>query len=130
MTGHFTLRDMRTQLESLGQMGPMSKILSFFPTMGGPKIDQKSLEETQARLRRFRAIMDSMTGEELDNPQILKAERVHRVARGSGQKPTEVRALLKQYETTKKAAHGIASNRRLRRQMEKQFGLTGETPAE
>ncbi len=129
MSGHFTLRDMRTQLDSLGQMGPVSKILSMFPSFVGPKVDPKTLDETQARLRRFRAIMDSMTPEELDNPQILKAERIHRVARGSGQKATEVRALLKQYETTKKAAHGLASNRRLRRQMEKQFGL-GEAPAE
>ncbi len=128
MSGHFTLRDMRAQLDSLGQMGPVSKILSMFPSFGGAKVDPKSLEETQGRLRRYRAIMDSMTAEELDNPQILKADRIHRIARGSGQRPTEVRALLKQYETTKKAAHGLASNRRLRRQMEKQFGLTGETP--
>jgi signal recognition particle subunit SRP54 len=63
-----------------------------------------------------------MTGEELDNPHLLKADRIQRIARGSGQKPTEVRALLKQYETTKKAAHGLVSNRRLRRQLEKQFG--------
>jgi signal recognition particle subunit SRP54 len=110
-------------------MGPVSKILSMFPTLSGPKMDPKSLDETQARLRRFRSILDSMTAEELDNPQILKADRIHRVARGSGQRPTEVRALLKQYETTKKAAHGLASNRRLRRQMEKQFGM-GEAPAE
>jgi signal recognition particle subunit SRP54 len=128
MSGHFTLRDMRTQLESLGQMGPVSKILSMFPNFGGPKVDPKTLDETQSRLRRYRAIMDSMTAEELDNPQILKAERIHRIARGSGQRPTEVRALLKQYETTKKAAHGLVSNRRLRRQMEKQFGM-GEAPA-
>ena len=129
MTGHFTLRDMRTQLDSLGQMGPVSKILSLFPTIGGPKIDAKALDDTQTRLRRYRSILDSMTAEELDNPQILKADRIHRIARGSGQRPTEVRALLKQYETTKKAAHGLVSNRRLRRQMEKQFGL-GEAPAD
>jgi len=129
MSGRFTLRDMRTQLDSLGQMGPVSKLVSMIPGIGAGKVDAKQLEDTQARLRRFRAIMDSMTGEELDNPHLLKAERIHRVARGSGQPTTEVRSLLKQYETTKKAAHGLASNRRLRRQMEKQFGLTG-TPSD
>ena len=122
MAGRFTLRDMRSQLDSIGQMGPVSKLVSMFPTLGGGKLDEKTLDATQVRLRRFRTILDSMTGEELDNPHLLKADRIQRIARGSGQKPTEVRALLKQYETTKKAAHGLVSNRRLRRQLEKQFG--------
>ncbi len=122
MTGRFTLRDMRTQLESLGQMGPFSKIVSMFPSFGPTKIDDQKLDESQRRLLRFRAILDSMTPEELEDAQLIKAERVHRIARGSGQRPQEVRALLKQYELTRKAAHGLVSNRRLRRQLEKQFG--------
>ena len=129
MSGHFTLRDLRTQLDSLGQLGPVSKLMSMIPGLGA-KVDEKELDATQVRLRRFRTILDSMTPEELDNPQILKAERIQRIARGSGQKSTEVRALLKQYETTKKAAHGLVSNRRLRRQLEKQFGPPTEAPAD
>jgi len=93
------------------------------------KVDDQELEQTQKRLRAFRVILDSMTAEELDDPQVIKADRVHRIARGSGHKPQEVRALLKHYETTRKAAHGLVSNRRLRRQLEKQFGA-GEAPPE
>jgi signal recognition particle subunit SRP54 len=126
MSGRFSLRDMRTQLDSLGQMGPVSKLVSMIPGVGMGKVDDSQLDATQARLKRFRTILDSMTGEELDNPQVIKSDRIHRIARGSGQKPTEVRGLLKQYETTRKAAHGLVSNRRLRRQLEKQFG--SETP--
>ncbi len=122
MTGHFTLRDMRTQLDSIGQMGPFSKLLSLFPTMSGSKIDSAAVDATQTRLRRFRTILDSMTPEELDDPQVIKTDRIHRIARGSGQRPQEVRALLKQFETTRRAAHGLASNRRLRRQLERQLG--------
>jgi signal recognition particle subunit SRP54 len=127
MTGRFSLRDMRTQLESLGQMGPFSKIVSMFPSFGGAKLDDQKLDESQKRLLKFRAILDSMTPEELDDASLIKAERIHRIARGSGQKSQEVRALLKQYELTRKAAHGLVSNRRLRRQLEKQFagGLPG-----
>jgi signal recognition particle subunit SRP54 len=128
--GRFTLRDMRTQLESLGQMGPVSKLVSMLPSFGGNKLDDQKLDETQQRLRRFRAILDSMTPSELDDAQIIKADRIHRIARGSGQRPPEVRALLKQYETTRKAAHGLVSNRRLRRQLEKQFGAGAPTGAE
>lgn len=122
MSGRFTLRDMRTQLDSIGQMGPFSKLMSLFPALGASKIDPSAMDATQARLKRFRTILDSMTPDELDNPQVIKTDRVHRIARGSGQKPQEVRALLKQFETTRKAAHGLASNRRLRRQLERQLG--------
>ena len=129
MSGRFTLRDMRTQLDSLGQMGPFSRILSALPMLGAGKVDDATLDATQKRLKRFRTILDSMTAEELDQPHVIKAERIHRIARGSGARPQEVRALLKQYETTRKAAHGLVSNRRLRRQLEKQFGAGG-APAE
>ena len=127
MSGRFTLRDMRTQLESLGQMGPFSKLLSLMPAFGPAKLDERQLDESQRRLRRYRAILDSMNAAELNDAQIIKAERVHRIARGSGQRPQEVRGLLKQFEATRKAAHGLVSNRRLRRQLERQFG--GEGPA-
>ncbi|HTT14368.1 MAG TPA: signal recognition particle protein Srp54 [Thermoplasmata archaeon] len=128
MGGRFTLRDMRTQLESLGQMGPFSKLMSMMPGLGAAKIDEAKLDDTQKRLRRFRTILDSMTPQELDDASLLKADRIHRIARGSGQRPQEVRALLKHFESTRKAAHGLASNRRLRRQLEKQLGT--EAPAE
>lgn len=129
MSGRFTLRDMRAQLASLGEMGPFSKLMSMVPGLGAAKVDEKQIDATQVRLQRFRTILDSMTGEELDDPQLIKADRIHRIARGSGRKTQEVRALLKQFETTRKAAHGLASNRRLRRQIEKQFGA-GDAPPE
>jgi signal recognition particle subunit SRP54 len=122
MSGRFTLRDMRAQLASLGEMGPFSKLMSMIPGLGAAKLDDQQMDATQAKLKRFRTILDSMTAGELDDPTVIKADRVHRIARGSGTKTQEVRALLKHYEATRKAAHGLASNRRLRRQLEKQFG--------
>jgi|HubBroStandDraft_1064217.scaffolds.fasta_scaffold01293_10 signal recognition particle subunit SRP54 len=128
MGGRFSLRDMRAQLASLGEMGSFSKLMSMVPGLGAAKVDEKQLDATQLRLQRFRTILDSMTAEELDDPQLIKSDRIHRIARGSGQKSTEVRALLKHYETTRKAAHGLASNRRLRRQIEKQLGSAEPHP--
>ncbi|NNN17396.1 MAG: hypothetical protein HKL79_03435 [Thermoplasmata archaeon] len=128
ISGRFTLRDLRTQLDSLGQMGSLSKLMSFFPGLGPAKIDDSKLNETQVQLRKFRTMLDSMTSAELDDANIIKSERAHRIARGSGHKPPEVRALLRYYETTKKAAHGITSNRRLRRQIERQMSQGGTPP--
>jgi signal recognition particle subunit SRP54 len=128
MSGRFTLRDMRSQLASLGEMGPFSKLMSMMPGLGAAKIDEQQMDATQVRLKRFRTILDSMTASELDDPAVIKADRVHRIARGSGNRTQEVRALLKHYEATRKAAHGLASNRRLRRQLEKQFAGTEALP--
>jgi signal recognition particle subunit SRP54 len=125
MAGKFSLRDMRAQLDSLGQMGPFSKLMSLLPSFGGAKLSDNQLEDTQKRLRRFRSILDSVNAAELDDYHIIKGDRIHRIARGSGQKVPEVRALLKYVETTRKAAHGIASNRKLRRQLERQFSGGG-----
>jgi signal recognition particle subunit SRP54 len=126
MSGRFSLKDMRAQLDSIGQMGTVSKIFSFLPGMGAAKIDEQRLKDTQVRLKRFRAILDSINPDELEDPHLLKGDRIYRVARGSGQKPQEVRALIKYWEATRRAAHGIASNRKLRRQLERQLAAGGE----
>ena len=126
MSGKFTLKDFYVQIESLGKMGPFSKLLSFLPGFATSKVNEKEVEATQDRLRKFEHIMDSMTKEEMLNPNLLKGDRVQRIAHGSGQHPQDVRALLKYYDQTKRAAHGIASNRKLRRHMERQFAQGGE----
>ncbi len=125
MTGRFTLRDMRAQLSSLGEMGTFSKLFSFLPGLGGAKVSDQQLDATQIRMRRYRAILDSMNSTELEDAHIIKADRIRRIARGSGSRPQDVRALLKHFDQTRKAAHGIASNRRFRRQLERQMAQGG-----
>ena len=46
--------------------------------------------------------MDSMTKEELENPDILNANRIDRISVGSGLEIKEIRALIKQYRQSKK----------------------------
>ncbi|MHB1435517.1 MAG: signal recognition particle receptor subunit alpha [Thermoplasmata archaeon] len=125
MTGRFTLRDMRTQLSSLGEMGTFSKLFSFLPGLGTAKVTDQQLDATQIRMRRYRAVLDSMNSAELEDAHLIKGDRIRRIARGSGARPQEVRALLKHFDQTRKAAHGIASNRRFRRQLERQMTQGG-----
>ncbi|MHB1932334.1 MAG: signal recognition particle protein Srp19, partial [Thermoplasmata archaeon] len=125
MTGRFSLRDMRTQLSSLGEMGTFSKLFSFLPGLGAAKVTDQQLDETQVRMRRYRAVLDSMNSAELDDAHLIKADRIRRIARGSGARPQDVRALLKHFDQTRKAAHGIVSNRRFRRQLERQMTQGG-----
>jgi signal recognition particle subunit SRP54 len=104
----------------LTNMGPLKKLMSMFP--GAPaKMSDEELETTQEKLRKFKIIMASMTREELEDPKIVKSSRVKRIARGSGMKTQDVRALLNHYNTTKKQMRGLMGNRKLRKQLEKQM---------
>lgn len=120
MSGKFTLRDMYDQMEMLQGMGPFKKLASMLPGLAD-KLSDEDVEMTQERLGRFRVIMDSMTEEELVNPKMIKSSRVTRVARGSGTTTKQVRELLKQYDASVKAMKGFMGNRKMRRQLMKQF---------
>ena len=121
MSGRFTLRDMYDQMEAMSKMGPLSKIFDMLPAGLTGRMSQGDIENTQERLKQFRVIMESMTDEELDKPQIIKSSRVKRIAKGAGVEPKDVKGLLKQYNQSRKAIKGMTSNRKMRRALMKQF---------
>jgi signal recognition particle subunit SRP54 len=121
MSGRFTLRDMYDQMEAMSKMGPLSKIFDMLPAGMTGRMSQGDIENTQERLKQFRVIMESMTDEELDNPQVIKSSRVKRIAKGAGVEPRDVKGLLKQYNQSRKAIKGMTSNRKMRRTLMKQF---------
>ena len=124
MSGKFTLKDMYDQMEMLQGMGPLKKLASMLPGLGD-RLGEMDMEATQERLARFRVIMDSMTDNELEDPKVLKSSRVMRIARGSGTSTRDVRELLKQYNMSRKAVKGFMGNRKMRRQLMKQFKDSG-----
>lgn len=121
MSGRFSLKDMYSQMEAVSKMGPLQKVMNMIPGMSKME-DKIDYEESQAKLRRFRVIMDSMTDEEMEDPKIIKASRVQRIAAGAGVDPHQVRELLKQYNQSKKTIKGVMGNRKMRKQMMKQVG--------
>jgi len=120
MSGKFTLRDMYEQMEAVNKMGPLKKVMGMIPGFSNLE-DKVDLDQSQEKLRRFRYIMDSMTDEELEDPKLIKAARVMRIARGSGVPAAEVRELLKQYNQSKKMMKGMMGNRKMRKQLMKQM---------
>ena len=123
MSGKFTLNDMYNQLKAMNKMGPLQKVMSLIPGMSRFE-DKMDFEATQAKLAKYRYIMDSMTEAEKEDPAILKASRVQRIAVGSGTSVHEVRELIKQYNSSKKAIKGVMGNRKMRKQMMRQMGMT------
>jgi len=124
MSGKFTLNDMYHQMLAINKMGPLQKVMSLIPGMSKME-DKINYEETQARLLKYRYIMDSMTMEEKDDPSVIKSSRVQRIAKGSGTSIQDVRELLKQYNQSKKTVKTFMGNRKMRKQMMKQMGGTG-----
>jgi len=124
LAGKFTLHEMYDQIEMLTDMGPMKKLASMIPGVVG-KVKDEEMEGTQARLRRFRIIMDSMTDEEMTDPKAVKSSRVQRIARGAGVAPKDVKELLRHYDMARKAIKGFAGNRKMRKQLMKQLEAAG-----
>ena len=97
MENKFTLNDYLDQLDTVMGMGSLSELASMMPG-----IDAKALENADPNdttMRRTKAIIQSMTMKERENPEILNASRKRRIARGAGVSVVDVNRVLKQYET-------------------------------
>jgi signal recognition particle subunit SRP54 len=94
----FTLEDLRSQLQQVKKMGPLSSLVSMLP--GAGKISEEDIDEKA--IVRMQAILDSMTIKEREFPQILNGHRKKRIAKGSGTSVQEINRLLKQYLQMKK----------------------------
>ncbi len=101
LSGKFTLTDMYEQFEAMKSMGPFKKILSMIPGFSY-NIPDDMLDLAEDRLEKWRVIIQSMTPKERENPKILNASRIRRIARGSGTTEKDVKELLKQYAAMRK----------------------------
>ncbi len=96
----FTFDDFLDQMEQVQQMGSLSQILDMIPGMGGKQL--KNLDVDDKDLVYIKAVIQSMTKEERQNPSIINGSRRKRIASGSGTSVQQVNKLLKQFEQTRK----------------------------
>ena len=99
-TASFTLDDFLEQMQQIKKMGPLNQVLGMMPGMDTKALKGVDLDEKQ--FARTVAIVQSMTKQERNNPNILNASRRQRIAKGSGTTVTDVNRLLKQFEDMKK----------------------------
>ncbi len=119
MSGKFTLEDLYSQIEQMKKLGSLKKIMDMLPF--GAKIPSNMLDLQEEKLKTFRVVMDSMTDEEMKNPEIIKRSRVERIAKGSGRKTEDVKELLNHYKRMKKMMKTLGDERKLKRMM-RRFG--------
>src|SRR6266849_3671182 len=118
----FSLEDFAAQLKQLRSMGPLGQILDMLPMFKGAKGIPKELKGEEKDLRRFEAIIGSMTPDERVKPAIINGSRRSRIAKGSGTQVADVNRLLTQYAQLKQMMKGL-------KQMEGRMGkLKGALP--
>ena len=103
-----TLQDFLEQLRQLQKMGPIEDLLKMLP--GVPKAALEQAAPDTKRLKRFEAILLSMTPGERGRPRIIDGSRRRRIAAGSGTTVTEVNQMLRDFDQArtmvKRMRHG------------------------
>lgn len=99
-TSTFDLEDFLDQLEQLQNMGPISDLLKMMPGMNNKALQGINVNDKD--LARTKAIIQSMTPKERQDPDIINGSRKKRIAAGSGVHVSEVNRLLKQFDQSKK----------------------------
>jgi signal recognition particle subunit SRP54 len=118
LTGKFTLEDLVNQLSSLTKLGPLRKIVAKLPLPGVADLPEDELEKAEERIKKWSAIIKSMTSEEKTNPGIMDGSRIRRVARGAGVLERDVRELLKNYHASRR----MLKDRKLRHMLRQARG--------
>ena len=98
-TNAFTLDDFLDQMEQMQSMGDMEDILKMIPGMNAGAL--KGVEIDPKAMARTKAIIQSMTKRERNDPDVLNASRRKRIARGSGTSVQEVNRLVNQFNASR-----------------------------
>ena len=98
--GNFDLEDFLEQLKQIKKLGPLENLIKLLP--GAKKMGLNDVKVDPKQMAHVEAIVLSMTPEERHNPDIIKASRKQRIAKGCGLTVTEVNKLLTQFEEMKK----------------------------
>ena len=97
--GTFDLEDFLTTFKQIKKLGPLENILKMLPGARNMGLNNISIDPKE--MAHIEAIILSMTPYERRHPEVLKASRKQRIAKGSGRSVEEVNRLLKQFEQMK-----------------------------
>ena len=104
-----TLSDYLDQMAQLQKMGDLSQIASMLPGNLGKGLDASRIDEKQ--MAHSKAIIQSMTPRERENPQILNASRKRRIAAGCGLEVVDVNRLLKSFEALQQLTKSLTKGK-------------------
>ena len=127
LKGEFNLIDLYEQMSAMKKMGSLKKIVEMVPGFSSLQLPKEMLDVQEEKLEKWKIAMQSMTKEELENPDEITSERIDRISKGSGIPTSTIRELIKQYRQSKKIVKMFKGNQGDMSKMMKKFG--GKFPA-
>ena len=106
----FTLDDYLEQLDKVKKMGNVKDMLGMIPGMSG-KLKDVDVDMDSKNMLHTKAIIQSMTKKERNNPELIKASQKKRIADGSGTTVQEVNKLLKQFDQMRDMMRQMSSGK-------------------
>ena len=98
--GKFDLEDFLSTLKQMKKLGPLENLIKMIP--GAKKMGLSNVQIDPKQMAHIEAIVLSMTPQERKHPEIIKASRKTRIAKGCGLSVQEVNKLLQQFDQMKK----------------------------
>lgn len=97
-SGQMTLEDFGQQLSMAGKLGSLSNMIKYLPGMGNLNISSAQIEQSEKEMKKFKAIIGSMTKKEKLYPKVLDSSRKQRIATGAGVSVIDINQLLQRFE--------------------------------
>ena len=111
--GRFSLSDYAKQLDQITKMGGIQSLLKYLPGMDKLKNNVDSSMEKSELIESQKAMISSMTRKEKNFPDIIKASRKIRIAKGSGTTVQELNKLLKQFKKMSQMMKKFGKNKNM-----------------
>ncbi len=107
--GKFNFNDFLEQMESIKKLGSMKSLLGMIPGMGNMSKAIKDMDfDNSSELKNLKAMINSMTPKEREDPELLNNSRKLRIASGCGLTQVEVNRMLKQFSNAAKMAKKLS----------------------
>ncbi|MBI2546441.1 signal recognition particle protein [Candidatus Woesearchaeota archaeon] len=126
MKGEFSLIDLYQQMEAMKKMGSIGKLVEMIPGFSQLHMPKEMLDVQEGKLEKWRHAMDSMTKEELEDPEVISSARIERISKGSGVATYDIREMIKQYRQSKKMMKMFKGTKDMGKMMKKMQGMMGK----
>lgn len=103
----FTLDDFMAQINQIRNMGPLEDLLAMIPGVNNKMLKNINVDDTA--FVKIEALINSMTKQEREKPEIIGKSRKERISKGSGVDVKELNKLLKQFKELKKMMKQVSN---------------------
>lgn len=103
----FTLDDFMAQINQIRNMGPLEDLLAMIPGVNNKML--KNINVDDRAFVKIEALINSMTKQEREKPEIIGKSRKERITKGSGVDVKELNKLLKQFKELKKMMKQVSN---------------------